>query len=73
MFLIRNGEAKAIFSLNLGDQVLNPQFRKVEKKEGKKPQKEKVIFNEIDVRKFEIDDTFDFMVLGSIFDDNIER
>ena len=53
MFLIRCGEAKAIFSLNLGSQVLNPQNRKGEKKEVKKPQnKEKVIFSEIDVRKF---------------------
>ena len=60
--------------MNLGSQVLNPQSRKVEKKEGKKPlNKEKVIFADIDVRRFEIDDTFDFVVLGSIYDDKIER
>ena len=30
--------------------------------------KEKLYFSDIDVRRFEIDDSFDFIVLGSIFE-----
>ncbi len=53
MYLIKSGDLKGLVSLNLGSQIVNPQYKKPERKNSKKYQnKEKLMFDEIDVRKF---------------------
>ena len=32
MYLIKSGELKAVISTNLGEQIINPQYKKPEKK-----------------------------------------
>ena len=72
MHIIKSGDSKATLSMNLGSEMMNPQIKKPERKELKKSREKPILYG-IDLKTYDVEDHFDFLILGSIFALNIGR